>query len=548
MLIGRTYRDFEEYDRAREALEAALAMDPEVRRAHYYLGTVDLFDRGQALLEPAMAHFQQELRAYPDDPLSNLYLGIALVEERRHREAIPHLESAIRADSSPTYALQFLGRALLALDRAAEAAEALRRGLEIAQAQSPAQAARGPLDARERQLSSLHYQLAQALRKSGNEAAAAEHFAAAKRSATRSTESSREILSRYLEDRPREPAPSGLEPIEQLGLPGLDATQVPRLEAAVKKALVQAYFNLAVMRTRAEQFARGAGLFELAAEIDPEFPRLQYSLGTAHFNAGSFSRATAPLSRALQAEPANADLRRMLALAWLNAERYEQAAELLAADGEREANPSLQYAYGLALVRSGRAAEAEPVFYQLLEQNPDWAELHVMLGQAHAHQDDYAAAERLLQRAIELKPDVAEAHGTLGDIYLRQGKLVEAEEALRSELRLRPADARSRYTLAVVLDLNRKPDEAMALLRPLLEERPAFADGRYLLGKILLAQGALEEARDQLEAAAGLSPDDANVRYQLGQAYQKLGRSDEAAQEFETFRRLKREQSDGTGP
>ncbi len=549
VLIGRTYRDFESYELARRSLESALAMDPGVRRAHYYLGTVDLFDRGQALLDRAMDHFRQELRAYPDDPLTNLYVGMALVEERRHEEALPHLEIAGREGSSRTDALQFLGRALLALDRPEEAAAALRRGLELAASEAPESAARGPLDRGERQLSSLHYQLGLALRRLGDEAAAAEHFEAAKRSASRSTESSREILARYLEDAPRErsPTPFG-SPLAAL-LPGEPSpAEMQKIAAAVRRGLTQAYFNLGVLRTRSRQFARAAELFASAAEIDPEFPRVQYSLGVAHFNAGEFEEATAPLSRALATDPGDGALKRMLALARLNSEDYEEAVRLLADDAEREVNPSLQYAYGLALVRSGRAAEAQAIFDRLLTEHAAWPELHVVLGQSHAQQNDYEAAVRFLRRAIELKTNVAEAHGTLGDIYLRQGKLEEAEEALRTELRHHPQDARARYTLAAVLDLNRKPDEALELLRALLEAHPQMADGRYLLGKILLARGALEEAREQLEAAAGLSPEDANIRYQLGQAYQKLGQSERAEREFETFRRLKKGEREGAGP
>ena len=52
----------------------------------------------------------------------------------------------------------------------------------------------------------------------------------------------------------------------------------------------------------------------------------------------------------------------MLALSWLNAGGYAQAMELLVDDPGRVTDRSLQYAYGVALVRSGRAAQAETVF------------------------------------------------------------------------------------------------------------------------------------------------------------------------------------------
>ena len=113
---------------------------------------------------------------------------------------------------------------------------------------------------------------------------------------------------------------------------------------------------------------------------------MQYSLGVAYFNAQDYDKATAPLARAFAADSSNLALRRMLALAWFNADAFDKAAELLASDPGRDADPSLRYTYGLALIRSDRAAKAEEIFSRLLAQHSDNAELHVVLGQAHAQQ------------------------------------------------------------------------------------------------------------------------------------------------------------------
>ena len=311
------------------------------------------------------------------------------------------------------------------------------------------------------------------------------------------------------------------------------------LEHRVKAELVRVYMNLGVMHTQGQRFSRGAELFERAAAIDPGSPQVQYALGVSRFNARHFAEATGPLARALAAHPEDAGLRRMLAMAWLNSEAFDKAAELLRDDPEREADASLQFAYGLALVRSDRAREAQPVFARLLARHGDSAEVRVVLGQANAQQGDFEAAIRELTQALRLDPRVAEANATLGVIYLKQGRLAEAEEALRRELTTRPDDVKSQNALATVLDLLGRPEEAVPLLRDALESKPDFADARYLLGKILLAQGKASAALEHLEAAVRLAPEDANIHYQLARAYQTLGRTDEAQQEFEVFRQLK---------
>jgi tetratricopeptide (TPR) repeat protein len=69
VLIGRTYRDFRQYARARAELEKALELDPAVRRAHYYLGTLGLMEEGPGKLEIAISQFRKELEVSPADPV-----------------------------------------------------------------------------------------------------------------------------------------------------------------------------------------------------------------------------------------------------------------------------------------------------------------------------------------------------------------------------------------------------------------------------------------------------------------------------------------------
>jgi Flp pilus assembly protein TadD len=266
---------------------------------------------------------------------------------------------------------------------------------------------------------------------------------------------------------------------------------------------------------------------------------VQSSLGIAYFNARQFDKAAPPLARAVAISPEAGGLSRMLAMAWLNTEEYAKAADLLQGDPEREKDPALQYAYGLALVKSDRPAEAEQVFSQLARAHGDSAELSVFLGQAHAQQGNFEAALASLERARSLKPDVAEASSTMGVIYLRQGRLPEAEQALRAEVAAHPSDLRAQQDLAAVLDLLQRGDEAVPLLRRVVESRRKQTGARYLLGKILLAQGKAAEAVQDLEAAVQDAPGDASAHYQLGRAYQALGQSARAEQEFERFRQLK---------
>lgn len=547
ILVGRTWRDVQEYDRARQSLNRALEMDPRVRKARFYLGTVELLDEGRGGLDLAVHHFRDELVIAPEDPVNRHFLGLSLVELRRFEEALPHLDVAVANEGTNIDGLHFRGRALLSLGRAEEAVESLERALELAEADPSAAG---------NQMGSIHYQLALALRRSGRNDEARPHFDAAESALEGFTDESRERLKRYLNDAPREASPA----ISSVAVPtlGLEALSPGERQTALRSlgdVIARANLNLGVLQSRAGRTDRAAGHFRVARETASDeglAAQATYSQGVAWFQAGRHGEALEALESAW-AQSAGGDagrvggtggdptLRRMLALTRLEIADWQGAVELLADDPQRASDPSLQYAYGTALVRSGRSDEALAVFDSLAEAGADRADLAVLFGEAYAQEGDWPAAEESLRRALQLDPQVAGAHSTLGEIFMRQGEMEKSEAELRAELAIRPGDRRSHFLLATVLDLADRHGEAEEHVRAVLEQTPNDADARYLLGKILFGRGEYEASAAQLEAAAGLAPGDPNIHYQLAQAYQRAGRRELAKATFEVYRKLQAE-------
>src|SRR5688572_7236900 len=406
VLIGRTWRDHREFGRARAELRAALAKDPHVRRAHYYLGLAALEESGLSAIDDALPEFRAEVRIAPEDPLANLELGVALVQRHLFEEALPPLVVASRSDPPQARAFAYLGRAQLGLDRPPEAAASLARALELARAQGANRPA----------LQAIHLHLGNALQRLSRREEAATHFAESQRLSAEGTDAERDQLARYLADDadPDTARTPTMPRLEAGALAALPPPQRLALKQRVTSALARSYLNLGILHAQGERFEAAAELFEKAAALDPEFPQVQSSLGVAYFNARRFDKATGPLTRALAQGPANPGLKRMLAMAWLDTNEFAKAAELLREDPELGTDPALQFAYGLSLVKSDRAAEAGPIFSRLLAAHGDTPELSVLLGQAHAQQGDFESAIVALQRALRLKADALEANATLG--------------------------------------------------------------------------------------------------------------------------------------
>ena len=301
VLIGRTYRDAGEYDRARTHLQAALEQDAGVRRAHYYLGMVALADArgGAERVERAIAEFRAELALDPADALAGEQLGRALLEAGRPAEARQALEASVRTDPRPASLLQ-LGRALLAADQPDAAADALRRSLEMSRGETATT-----------DLETLHYQLGLALRRLGRRDEAARELAEARR------------LSQEAAAGPREAVPVPV--VEVSPLAELTRSDRQAAVAQVKPALARAYLNLGIMRAQARDFATATTMLEKAAALQPDLPRVQFSLGVAAFNAGQYEKAAGALTLALAAGADVAEANAALGLAYFELGRLPEA-------------------------------------------------------------------------------------------------------------------------------------------------------------------------------------------------------------------------------
>ena len=375
VLIGRAYRDAAEFDRARAEFQAALAQDPRVRRAHYYLGMAILLDEGVAGVEQALIEFGKELEVSPADPATHTFLGAALLLAGRPQEALPSLELATRSPAAPARRL-LPPRAVPAGPRPAGrrgccGAQGARASAGLVRGLAPA---RDPLPARPRP--------AQDGRPRGGGRPPRRGAASFLPSADRgpAAEFGAPLADVLVAEAPRPAIDPALVASPVAGLSPQERT---KLHGQVAETLARAYVNLGVIETQGQRFERAAERFAAAARLSPEFPQVDYFLGVARYNAGQFVQAAESLERAGASRPGDADLRRMLAMAWFNTGDYAKAIPLLRDDPQLEANPSLQLSYLVALVRSGDAAGAVTALEAAARRESQSAEIHSLLAEAY---------------------------------------------------------------------------------------------------------------------------------------------------------------------
>ena len=363
VLVGRAWRDAGEYERAERELRRALEIDPKVRRAHYYLGTVAASDpatgspgggdrrvpRGAADLGRGRGRARPARRdARRGGALGGGGTGAGARARDRVQERL-----RLRPRPRPARGPEACWRRV----------ESLRRALQLALAQGGG----------ESELERIHYQLGLALRRAGSEAEAVRELGEARTIAARWTDASRRVttLGRSGSVGSRPGAASASAEASPLAMVPQAARR--ELAARVRSALAQCYLNLGVIETRRDDIRSAAGLFEAAAGLDAAFPGVQQALGVARFNTGEFDKAIEPLQKASAADTSNPVLRRLLAIAWLNTGASEKAVPLLVADPELRSDPELRLALGMAYKALGKAdlaAEQFKAYQELTGKKP----------------------------------------------------------------------------------------------------------------------------------------------------------------------------------
>jgi protein O-GlcNAc transferase len=201
----------------------------------------------------------------------------------------------------------------------------------------------------------------------------------------------------------------------------------------------------------------------------------------------------------------------------------------------------------LAFHQTGRLAEAQSLYEQLLAQEPQHADALHLLGVLLGQQGDRPAAIGMIGRAIALQPTIASYYNNLANVLKDTGRLDEAIRSYQRAIELDPHNARTIANLADIYLRQAKIGDAISQYENAikLKSRTAPAQPDTVLAQmhndlgVALAQaGRLEEASTQLSAASRADPNYPDPYNNLGLVLSQQGRLVDASNSFnEAIRR-----------
>jgi FkbM family methyltransferase len=185
------------------------------------------------------------------------------------------------------------------------------------------------------------------------------------------------------------------------------------------------------------------------------------------------------------------------------------------------------------LQRSGRLAEAEAVYRQILKTQRNHFEGLHLLGVIEAQRGDHAAALEHIDAALNLRPDSADVLNNRGMILQGLGRLDDALASFDEALSRDGASAGTLFNRGAVLTRLARFDEALASFDKAIALKPDYLEALHDRGYVLFELKRVNEALASFDSAIALNPGYARAFNSRGLVLRAMGRLDDALASFE---------------
>jgi tetratricopeptide (TPR) repeat protein len=210
-----------------------------------------------------------------------------------------------------------------------------------------------------------------------------------------------------------------------------------------------------------------------------------------------------------------------------------------AAPGGSAAGASEKIGLALQQHQAGRLEQAEALYREALELDPQNVDALHFLGVIAYQQGRHGQAEELISRALLGNSANAPAYSNLGNALEAQGKHQEAIDCYRRALVLAPDYVDALVNLGATYRAQGELDQAVSCYRRALELKPEFPAAQNNLAIALIGLGRPEEATAHCLRALQLKPDSAELKFGFSMVKLLLGDYESGLALFES--RLEKE-------
>jgi len=295
-----------------------------------------------------------------------------------------------------------------------------------------------------------------------------------------------------------------------------------------------------------QRFNEAVSVYEELAEKTNHNPEVMTALGLLHYQREDYGKAAVYFRQILDKTPDNDGVRFYLAVSLEATSQSTEAEKLYAAiDTTSSDYSSAQLRLAVLEFENNRFDQAAQRLKDLLGQQQDLMDAHVVLSGIRLRQKDYALVIKESEPALKLEPLPTRLLFNRAIAFESLKRFDELEASLKRLLEIDPEDAEALNFLGYSLaDRNVRLDEGERLIRKALEHDAN--NGFYLdsLAWVLYRQGNFAEALDIQRKAIEVIADDPVMHDHLGDMLWKTGKPDQARHAWQQAIELEHEEPD----
>ena len=546
---------------AQVLLQKVLAADPENARAHALLGEEHTLNHD---FPKAIQEFQKAIELDPDRIQSYAALGAAYRAAGQLADAEGAYRKALKRSPKSSPARAELGQYLFSVGKLAEAEDEMRAACDLdTQALTPriflariymamgrmadAEATYASLKRIAPENPEVYEALGRFYVSTGQKLKAVDEFQSLAKAKPRDLSVKNHLAESLLDlNRTAEATPLAGEilranPSDPQGLltqgriflaTGAYEKAIETLQKAVKAApeSANAYYLLGIAQQSARFPDVAKASFNRALELQPRMASAAGALANLDAITGDYSDAFRQADNARRVDPSlfSANLAQVRALiAKGDLHQAEVAIEdLLKRDPTSPASLSLLVNL---YSREGRARDAVPRLAGLIQQHPQSAGLHFLLGLAYFSINNLPQSGDSVRTALRLDPKTPDAYTLLANIALARGQADEAKSDLRSAIAASPRNLLNYMTLVTQYEKEGNWHGATELCERAHEIDPNAPMVAAELAFLYLEHGGnVNSAVALAQVAKQKMPESPVTADALGWAYYKLGSFDSA--------------------
>ena len=217
---------------------------------------------------------------------------------------------------------------------------------------------------------------------------------------------------------------------------------------------------------------------------------------------------------------------RLLSGALIGQKRYDDAVKMLDETAKKDAgNMGSATALVMAYLAGGDAASAETYVNGLLQQNPEDATAHLLMGSVQVALQKFDEATKSFETSIAKQPDSPAGYLALARVQRQQGNTDLAIKTLLGGIDKTPDKAQLRMSLASIYEASEKIDDAVAQYELIIADSPGALLAVNNLASLLTDYRTDAESHQRAATLAAVLRDSpvAHFRETLGWALVQKG-------------------------